>query len=819
MPRKILPLVIALLCFSPAFAGEFILEPQWCFLIEQQPSCIASGDLDNNGMSEIVVGLYSKEVIALASNGQKLWEIRCPAIPNFIRIQNLQGVDKSEIAAACFPYLLLIDAKGELYKQVKFLDEAKQFTSFEVGRETKGSTRLFLLLDNLIYILSAAGETIHKIELGFIPYKLRLLDYPDEGKTAIIVLSEFEIACYAETGEEFWHYSYPFPAQLTRQQWLKQIAPFVDDATLRLVSQGAEKPLKDFRKDLEALDIGDVNRDGQLEAAAVFFDRTGQDSISSSILCFNAKGGQVLWKQALSDAALSIKIVDSLIYAAGGKKSGGEGLGFLLSLNSSGDIESIRRYSSPAYYIRSLENLIVINEYERAIRCHADFADHGMIFRDYCGVLPAYLSEICDLNGDGYSDLVFVFPSFAYPGKFRIDAHLNNTPLFRKKGDNAWATYKTLLQKNETLPATRAREKAERYYQMIGKMPEALSTRKKIEKEVARYRREAIFEKLLWVGILLLPLVGLGYIFKRGLRRRLLWLISLIYYRKTHPTAELLENIDSYIHESSKKMLMLTTTLNEIDRGKPLEETASFFNANLEALKKTFMDFNDQLVEYEGLRGRSAKDLKRLIFDVPPILKSEISDRQKLVYRKKVELLRQRIEVEMRAEIRSFQHTLAEAISESVKLVQTEKLYDLKNFDIRIQDEVARENYPKEISYHDFEHWKMAITNFLRNAIEATVKAVEEENIPSERRVVSIRLNEGYESGSRYVIEIEDCGCGMDEYVRANMFRSGFSFGKKEGTGQGLTPEMEQFILRRGAYFVQTAPGIGTTIRIEVHNP
>lgn len=819
MPRKILPLVIVLFCFSPAFSREFILEPQWCFLIEQQPSCIASGDLDHNGMSEIIVGLYSKDIIALASNGQKLWAIRCPAIPNFIRIQNLQGVDKSEIAVACFPYLLLIDAKGELYQQVQFLDDPKQFTAFEVGRKTNGSTRLFLLLDNLIYVLSAAGETIHKIELGFIPYKLRLLDYPDEGKTAIIVLSEFEIACYAETGEEFWHYSYPFSAQLTRQQWLKQIAPFVDDATLRLVSQGAEEPLKDFRKDLEALDIGDVNRDGQLEAAAVFFDRTSQDSISSAIVCLSAKNGRVLWKRVVSDVALSLKIVDSLIYAAGGKKSGDEGLGFLLSLNSSGDIESIRRYSFPAYYIRSLENLIVINEYERAIRCHADFTDHGMIFRDYCGVLPAYLSEICDLNGDEYSDLLFVFPSFAYPGKFRIDAHLNNAPFLKKKGDNAWSQYKILLQKNETLAAARVREKAERYYQMIGKMPEALSIRKKMETEVARHRREAIFEKLLWVSILLLPLVGLGYIFKQGLRRRLLWLISLIYYRKTHPTAELLEHIDSYIHESSKKMLMLTTTLNEIDRGKSLEEFALFFNANLEALKKTFMDFNDQLVEYEGLRGRSAKDLKRLIFDVPPILKTEINSRQKLLYRKKVELLRRRIEVEMRAEISSFQRTLAEAITESVKLLRTEKLYDLKNFNIRIQDEVAGENYPKEISYHDFEHWKMAITNFLRNAIEATVKAVEEENIPSERRVISIKLSEGYGSATKYIIEIEDRGCGMDEYVRANMFRSGFSSGKKAGTGQGLTPETEEFLRRRGAYLIQTAPGVGTTIRIEVHNP
>ena len=242
-----------------------------------------------------------------------------------------------------------------------------------------------------------------------------------------------------------------------------------------------------------------------------------------------------------------------------------------------------------------------------------------------------------------------------------------------------------------------------------------------------------------------------------------------------------------------------------------------YFNNRRQALKDEFKGHARQLSEYEAFNDRSAKELWKML-SVIPIMTTVANDEQKSeTVRIAVITLHHRIDVDMRREVEAYQHSLDEALRASVDSILYEKAEHVPKYNLQIQLQVEEKSYPKEIYYTDFDQWKLLFTNLLRNAVEATVSAAEETSaIVQERRVVVATLEEEYGRELRQIIEIEDHGCGMDERTRANMFRSGFTYGKREGTGHGLTPELERFILAHGRYIVRTAKNVGTTIRIEV---
>ncbi len=69
--------------------------------------------------------------------------------------------------------------------------------------------------------------------------------------------------------------------------------------------------------------------------------------------------------------------------------------------------------------------------------------------------------------------------------------------------------------------------------------------------------------------------------------------------------------------------------------------------------------------------------------------------------------------------------------------------------------------------------------------------------------------------GGRVLLEVADTGRGMPEHVRARLFQPFATEGKPEGTGLGLPIVREVVEGHGGTIEVDSAPGNGTTVRIE----
>lgn len=98
------------------------------------------------------------------------------------------------------------------------------------------------------------------------------------------------------------------------------------------------------------------------------------------------------------------------------------------------------------------------------------------------------------------------------------------------------------------------------------------------------------------------------------------------------------------------------------------------------------------------------------------------------------------------------------------------------------------------------------------NLIVNAVQAMPEE-LPLERRVVTIRAERGRDRGAR--VEVVDTGTGMSPEVRDRIFTPFFTT-KPPGTGTGLGLSISQRIITQlsGTIDCDSAPGVGTTFSI-----
>jgi len=75
----------------------------------------------------------------------------------------------------------------------------------------------------------------------------------------------------------------------------------------------------------------------------------------------------------------------------------------------------------------------------------------------------------------------------------------------------------------------------------------------------------------------------------------------------------------------------------------------------------------------------------------------------------------------------------------------------------------------------------------------------------------------GSDDDDRLVIELRDSGHGMDEAVRARLFEPFFTTKPAgQGTGLGLPLVRDLLVAANGGIAVDSAPGQGTTVRIEL---
>lgn len=102
------------------------------------------------------------------------------------------------------------------------------------------------------------------------------------------------------------------------------------------------------------------------------------------------------------------------------------------------------------------------------------------------------------------------------------------------------------------------------------------------------------------------------------------------------------------------------------------------------------------------------------------------------------------------------------------------------------------------------------LLNLVSNAIDACLSDEEEEK----RHVVNVITK--LESGGGVTFQVSDNGCGMDEEVRKQIFRSFFSTKGSKGTGLGLLVTQKIVQEHGGSINVNSQPGKGSTFTIRL---
>jgi signal transduction histidine kinase len=118
----------------------------------------------------------------------------------------------------------------------------------------------------------------------------------------------------------------------------------------------------------------------------------------------------------------------------------------------------------------------------------------------------------------------------------------------------------------------------------------------------------------------------------------------------------------------------------------------------------------------------------------------------------------------------------------------------------------------------DDEQLREVFVNLLGNAIDASepksAVKISTEIVETDSRAKSIEAP-GRMRGERARILITDYGSGMDKKTQARLFEPFFTT-KKRGTGLGLSIVRQIIDLHGGSIEVESAPGTGTTFRIEL---
>lgn len=795
-----------------------LMEPQWCYFIEAQPSCLTTGDLNNDGMYETVVGLYSNQVITLSPDGRKLWEIKTRGTPSFIVVEDVINDNSPEIIIACFPYIVIVNKYGVVEKQISLPLRDKQIFSFEVVKHTNQTKEFMVLLDGLIVILPPSGKIRVTIPVDIQTFKMKVYDIDETKEKRILVLSNFSIECFTTEGKPRWNYKPKISMKNGSPAFIQFISEKLDVTTIRPFPRNAQKPIKNPRKDLEPVDVGYLSNQGNKVIISGFFSEDGTGGISTIVVCLDARDGSLLWTTNVPNLLLSLKITDEFVNVCGGYRDANNHSGYFIKLDKAGNTKSIIAYDWPTYYIRNVDNHILHCERGYGVRGYVNPTYEGILNQCYGGV-SAFMFETSELNGDGYTDLVLAMRSLEYPGKYRIDAHLNKIPSLKKIGDDTFSKYKIFLQQGETRNANNIVEKAERYYAAIGKRDEAIKEKQIIDQEVQVYLRANLTRKITWISLFTGTIGILLYTQRRRLKMYFQRAKFIIINEELRPTVELLESVNAFIHESIKKVNMLKLALLEIQHKKPIADMIRFYNDNLQALNKTYNEYEEHLNKYEQIKGRNPKSLCKLIEIISYLDERKLDELNNETIISSVENLLDRIGVNLRQEIIAYRHSISDAVKEAVETIRKEKYHEMEEHKIQIQLKIEDMADIKDVYYTNFEKWKLILTNLMRNAFEATVIAIENNiYLPEERRYVLVTLREVFEGRTKRIIEIEDHGCGMDEYVRANMFKNGFTAGKKKGMGHGLTPDLEQFILNKGRYFIESKKNVGTLIKIEMES-
>ena len=144
-----------------------------------------------------------------------------------------------------------------------------------------------------------------------------------------------------------------------------------------------------------------------------------------------------------------------------------------------------------------------------------------------------------------------------------------------------------------------------------------------------------------------------------------------------------------------------------------------------------------------------------------------------------------------------------ELLSSLIDSLITEKRTQYRDFlNLEIQFQLSQNSYGIFAKVHRAEFLRV-VSNLIDNAVEA---------LPEHQGLIEVSLKNL--PGGKFMLEVKDNGKGISSENRSRIFERGFSFGKKRGSGLGLSFVKEVIQKYGGQIFVHSEEGAGSSFQI-----
>jgi len=274
---------------------------------------------------------------------------------------------------------------------------------------------------------------------------------------------------------------------------------------------------------------------------------------------------------------------------------------------------------------------------------------------------------------------------------------------------------------------------------------------------------------------------------------------------------------EDFYHEGKKILDTFGRMVNKIKEEGVNEDSRVF-------LIQTFQKFESKYTHYHDRFFRVAPNLKSA-FELHLSITKLSHILSQLVSRKNGTKFADQIEQELSLVQESLKHifkvefdtlfvTLEDTLKNAVENVRQEKKDILNKLKIKLVEDYEKSSKVLKFSYSQAELWTKIFTNLIRNGVEAVEQKLPATSYSLQAGVVRVVMGG---KGDEVWVVVEDNGIGMTEEVKNNFYKRGFTHGKSEGLGLGITENTIDFISKAGELQIKTEVNKGTEFLIKMH--